>query len=167
MDNPLVQLDPGLFIWTILTFLVLFGVLAKFAWKPLLLYLEGREETIRKSLDDAEKAKEELERLTSEGDAIVAKARSEAQSIVTEGKNASQKIKEDTIREAKEQASKLLKKAKDDIRTEKDKAISEIKNEVADLSISVAEKLIRKNLSADENRALIDESLKEVKQFDA
>ena len=129
MDNPLVQLDPGLFIWTILTFLLLFGVLAKFAWKPLLQYLEGREETIRKSLDDAEKAKEELERLTSEGDAIVAKARSEAQSIVTEGKNASQKIKDDTIREAKEQASKLLDKAKDDIRTEKDKAISEIKND--------------------------------------
>ncbi len=167
MDNPLVQLDPGLFIWTILTFLLLFGVLAKFAWKPLLQYLESREDTIRQSLDDAERAKEELERLTSEGDAIVAKARSEAQSILTEGKNASQKIKEDTIRETKEQASKLLKKAEEDIRAEKNKAISEIKHEVADLSISVAEKLIKKNLSADENRALIDESLKEVKQFDA
>jgi len=167
MDNPLVQLDPGLFIWTILTFLMLFGILAKFAWKPLLQYLEEREGTIRKSLDDAEKAKEELERLTSEGDAIVAKARSEAQSIIAEGKNAAQNIKDETIRDAKEQASKLLSKAEENIRTEKDKAISEIKNEVAYLSISVAEKLIRKNLSAEENRTLIDESLKEVKQFNA
>jgi len=167
MDNPLVQLDPGLFIWTILTFLLLFSVLAKFAWKPLLKYLEGREETIRQSLDDAEKAKEELERLTTEGDAIVAKARAEAQSIVTEGKNAAQKIKDETIRNAKEQASGLISKAEEGIRAEKDRAISEIKTEVADLSISVAEKLIRKNLDADDNRALIDESLKEVKQFDA
>ena len=63
MDNPLLRPDPGLFVWTILTFLVLVGLLTKFAWRPLLKALESRQETIRKSLDDAEMARKELERL--------------------------------------------------------------------------------------------------------
>ena len=81
MNNPLVQLDPGLFIWTILTFLLLLTVLAKFAWKPLLKMLKDREEMIRNSLYDAEKAQTELARLNSEGEEIINKARSEAQEI--------------------------------------------------------------------------------------
>ena len=67
MNNPLVQPDPGLFIWTILTFVVLVGLLAKFGWKPLLKALESRQEAIKKSLDDAERAKQELARLQSGG----------------------------------------------------------------------------------------------------
>ena len=76
--NPLVQPDPGLFIWTIVTFLVLLGLLAKFAWRPLLDALERRQESIRKSLDDAQKAKQELERLNVESQRILAAARTEA-----------------------------------------------------------------------------------------
>ena len=82
MDNPLVQPDPGLFIWTILTFLVLLWLLAKFAWRPLLQALENRQEMIRKSLDDAQQAKQELERLNQESARIIREARVEAQSIV-------------------------------------------------------------------------------------
>src|SRR5919109_3054541 len=82
MTNPLVQLDPGLFIWTILTFLVLLAALAKFAWRPLLQSLAAREETIRKSLADAEKARTELERLSHESEAIIRKARVDAEQIV-------------------------------------------------------------------------------------
>ena len=101
MDNPLVQLDPGLFVWTIITFLILLGLLSKFAWKPLLHALEKRENEIAKSLKDAEKARKELDRLTSEGDEIIAKARSEAQAIVGEGKKAADQLKESTISKAK------------------------------------------------------------------
>ena len=86
MDNPLVQPDPGLFIWTILTFLVLLGLLAKFAWGPLLKALEERQETIRKSLDDADHAKQELERLQQESARIIAEARAEAQSIMVKSR---------------------------------------------------------------------------------
>ena len=93
MNNPLVQLDPGLFVWTILTFLLLLFVLAKFAWKPLLKMLNDREELIRSSLEDAEKAKEKLEKLNAEGEAIINQARSEAQSILSEGKAAAAKLK--------------------------------------------------------------------------
>ena len=85
MNNPLVQPDPGLFIWTIVTFLVLLALLAKFAWGPLLQALEARQERIRKSLDDADRAKQELERLQQESTKIMQQARVEAEAIVGRG----------------------------------------------------------------------------------
>ena len=167
MNNPLVQLDPGLFVWTILTFLVLLRVLAKFAWKPLLKMLEDRENLIRSSLDDAEKAQMELARLNSEGEDIINKARSEAQTILAEGKAAASKLKDETLNEAKDQAKSILSDAEKRIRIEKDKAIAEIKSEVVDLSLSVATKLIKKNISREDNQALIDDSLENVTKYEA
>ena len=167
MNNPLVQLDPGLFIWTIITFLLLAFVLAKFAWKPLLKRLDDREAMIKSSLDDAEKAKIELEKLNEESEKVMAKARSDAQGILSEGKTAAEKIKEDTIAKAKEAANKIRDDAKEQIQVEKDKALNDIKKEVVDLSISVAEKLISKNLSDADNKAMIKESLKKVKRYEA
>jgi F-type H+-transporting ATPase subunit b len=167
MNNPLVQLDPGLFVWTILTFLLLVFVLAKFAWKPLLKMLQDREDMVRSSLEDAEKAKSELERLNEESEAIMAKARSEAQSILADGKAAAEKVKDDIIAKSKEQANKIREDAGNQIQVEKDKAISEIKKEVVNLTLSVAEKLIKKNLSDADNKSLIEESLKKVQTYEA
>ena len=143
MNNPLVQLDPGLFVWTILTFLVLLGVLAKFAWNPLLKMLKDREDLIRSSLEDAEKAQTELANLNAEREEIINKARSEAQSILSEGKVAASKLKDETLKAAKDQAKSILTDAEKQIRIEKHKAIEEIKSEVVDLSLSVATKLIK------------------------
>ncbi len=167
MDNPLVQLDPGLFVWTIITFLILLGVLTRFAWKPLLKALETRENEISQSLEDAKKAKQELERLSAEGDEIIAKARSEAQGIVSEGKKAAEQLTANTLNKAKEEAMANLSAAKEQIKIERDKAIIEIKGEVVNLSLSIAEKLVKKNLSKEDNKSLIDESLKNVKGFEA
>lgn len=167
MNNPLVQLDPGLFVWTILTFLLLVFILAKFAWKPLLKMLQDREDMVRSSLEDAEKAKSELERLNEESEAIMAKARSEAQSILADGKVAAEKVKDDIIAKSKEQANKIREDAGNQIQVEKDKAISEIKKEVVNLTLSVAEKLIRKNLSDADNKSLIEKSLKKVQTYEA
>src|SRR4026207_455340 len=86
MDNPLVQTDPGLFIWTIVTFLVLLALLAKFAWRPLLSALDARQNAIRKSLDDAQNARQELERLNRESALILNKARAEADQIIGSGR---------------------------------------------------------------------------------
>ena len=166
MDS-LVKLDPGLFIWTIITFLLLFFVLAKYAWKPLIKMLDDREGMIRSSLDDAEKAKLELERLNKESEAITAKARSEAQAILAESKTVAEKVKEDTIAKAKEQAIKISDDAEKQIQVEKDKAITDIKQEVVNLTLSVAEKLINKNLNDADNKSLIEESLKKVKSYEA
>ncbi|MBL7014380.1 MAG: F0F1 ATP synthase subunit B [Candidatus Marinimicrobia bacterium] len=167
MDNPLVQLDPGLFIWTILTFLILFGALAKFAWKPLLKALESRENMIRSSIADAEKAQQELETLNQQSDEVMAKARAESQSILADGKAAAEKVKEDTVNQAKEKAAAIIESAEKQILVEKEKAISEIKGEVANLAIQVAEKLIQKNLTRDDNQSLIDESLQKIKGYEA
>jgi F-type H+-transporting ATPase subunit b len=165
MDS-LVKLDPGLFIWTIITFLLLCFVLAKFAWKPLIKMLDDRENMIRRSLEDAEKAKLELESLNQESEAITAKARSEAQSILAQSKSVAEKVKEDTITKAKEQAIKIRDDAKKQILVEKDKAIADIKQEVVNLTLLVAEKLINKNLNDADNKLLIEESLKKVKSYE-
>jgi len=162
MDNPLVQPDPGLFLWTILTFLVLLVLLAKFAWKPLLALLDRREEMIRLSLDDAEKAKQELQRLQQESKEILSKARVEAQSILAKSRSQAEKLKGELRQEAKVQADSILRDAEKQIQVETEKAIAVIKTEVVDLSLLVASKLIKRNLSKEDNQALIEESLKQV-----
>ena len=167
MDNPLVQLDPGLFIWTILTFLALLFLLAKFAWKPLLAALEDRENKIKNSLEDAEKAKAELERINVKSEEIIAKARSEAQSIRVEAKAATERIKADLMAKAEEDSKKIRDEAEKHIHVEKDKAINEIRQEVVDLSLAVAEKVIKKNLSKEDNQGLIKDSLKNLEGYDA
>jgi F-type H+-transporting ATPase subunit b len=165
MDNPLVQPDPGLFLWTILTFLVLLVLLAKFAWKPLLALLDRREEMIRQSLDDAEKAKHELQRLQQESKEILSKARVEAQSILAKSRSEAEKLKGELRQEAKVQADSILRDAEKQIQVETDKAIAVLKNEVVDLSLLVASKLIKKNLSKEDNQSLIEESLKQVESL--
>ena len=167
MDNPLVQLDPGLFIWTILTFLVLLFLLAKFAWKPLLAALEERENKIKNSLEDAEKATAELERINVKSEQIIAKARSEAQSIRVEAKAATERIKADLMAKAEEDSKKIRDEAEKHIHVEKDKAINEIRQEVVDLSLAVAEKVIKKNLSKEDNQGLIKDSLNNLEGYDA
>ncbi|MCZ6485111.1 MAG: F0F1 ATP synthase subunit B [Acidobacteria bacterium] len=164
MDNPLVQPDPGLFLWTILTFLVLFGLLARFAWKPLLAMLEKREEIIRQSLDDAEKAKHELQRLQQESKEILSKARVEAQSILAKTRSEAEQLKGEIRQKAKAQADSILRDAEKQIQVETEKAIAMLKSDVVDLSLVVASKLIRRNLSKEDNQSLIEESLK---QFEA
>ena len=167
MNNPLVALDPGLFVWTILTFLLLLTVLAKFAWKPLLKMLKDREELIRSSLEDAEKAQTELAKLNAEGEKIINKARAEAQGILSQCKSSAATLKEETLKDAKEKAKVIADNAEKQILVEKEKAIEEIKSEVVNLSLSVAEKLIKKNISVEDNKALIDESLSQVKKYEA
>ena len=144
-----------------------FYVLAKFAWKPLLSMLEERESLIKRSLSDAETAREELQKINLESEAIITKARTDAQSILSDGKAAAEKIKEDTVAKAKEEASKIREDAKQQIKAEKDRAISDIKKEVVDLSLNVAEKLIKKNISEKDNASLIEESLEKIKQYEA
>ena len=116
--NPLVRLDPGLFIWTIITFTILCYVLAKFAWKPLLQALESRENTIKSSLEDAENAKKELERLNDESEKILAEARSEAQQIRMDAKSAAEKIRIDMRSQAEEDSNKLRAGAQNQIQVE-------------------------------------------------
>ncbi len=160
--NPLVQPDPGLFIWTILTFLVLLFLLGKFAWKPLLAMLEEREQAIRKSLDDADKARLELESIQQKSEEILTQARSEAQDIVQEGKALADRMKNEMLDKAKDKADAIVADAQGRIQAEKDRAITEIKMEAVDISIAIAEKLLQRNISRDDNKRIIDEALKQI-----
>src|SRR5215470_4996733 len=106
--NPLLQPDPGLFIWSIATFLVLLFLLAKFAWKPLLQALDSRQASIRKSLEDAEQAKRELERLQKESAQIIQEARVTAESIIEKSRSDAERVREDLKLKAREEAGSIL-----------------------------------------------------------
>ena len=162
MDNPLVQPDPGLFIWTIATFLVLLVLLAKFAWKPILQALESRQEMIRKSLDDAEQAKRDLEQVQQESAKIVTQARVEADAIVANSRADGTKLREDLRQKARVEAGAIVENAEQKIRQERDRALSQIRQEAVDVSLMIASKLIQRNLSREDNEALIEDALKQI-----
>jgi F-type H+-transporting ATPase subunit b len=163
MDNPLVQPDPGLFIWTIVTFLVLLYLLRKFAWQPLLQALESRQELIRKSLDDAQEAKRELERLHQESGQILKQARIEAESILAQSRSDGERVREETKHRAKAEADMIVRNAERQIQLETNRAVQQIRLQAAELSVMIASKLIQRNISKEDNERLIDEALQ---QFD-
>ena len=162
MDNPLVQVEPGLFIWTILVFVVLLTLLKKFAWGPLLVALEERQEGIRKSLDDAEQTRKELEQVQRDAKAILSKARAEADSILSETRVDAEKVRDDLRQQAQNEAQSIVQNAERQIQLETDRAVSQIREEAVELSLSIASKLIRQNLTKEDNQTLIDEALKQV-----
>ena len=162
MDNPLVQVDPGLFIWTIVTFLVLLTLLAKFAWRPLLEALETRQNAIRKSLDDAQQAKEELERLHVESGQIIQRARNDAEAIIAQSRSDGDRLREELKQKARAEADHIVKNAERQIQLETSRALEQIRHEAIDLSVMIASKIIQRNLSKADNEKLIDEALKQV-----
>ena len=162
MDNPLVQPDPGLFIWTILTFLVLRWLLAKFAWRPLLQALESRQDLIRKSLDDAQEARRELERLHVESAQILKEARVQADSIITQTRSDGERLREEMRQKARTEADTIVRNAERQIQLETARALQQIRHEAADLSVMIASKLIQRNLSKEDNERLIEDALNQV-----
>ena len=162
MDNPLLRPDPGLFIWTIITFLVLLTLLAKFAWGPLLKALESRQEMIRKSLDDAEEARRELERLHLESAQILKQARVQGESIMSQSRSDAERLREELKQKARAEADTIVRTAGRQIQLETAQALQQIRREAADLSVMIASKLIQRNLSKEDNDRLIDEAVKQV-----
>lgn len=157
--NPLVQPDPGLFIWTIITFLLLLGALAKFAWTPLLAALESRQNAIRQSLDDAEKAKVELERLEQEAAQIIRAARAEADSIINEGRAVGERERLEIRQRAKSEADAVVKNAERQIQIETHRALQQIRREAGDLSVMIASKILQRTITKEDNERLIDDAL--------
>ena len=162
MDNPLVQPDPGLFIWTILTFLVLVGLLARFAWRPLLQALEKRQASITQSLDDAQRARQELERLQRESAQMMAAARAEAESIVARSRSDAEALREELKVKARAEAAAIVKNAERQIQLETARAVQQIRHEAVDLSVAIASKILRRQVSREDNEALIQDALRQV-----
>jgi F-type H+-transporting ATPase subunit b len=155
------EFSTGLFIWQTIIFLALLFLLKKYAWKPILGAVEERSNSIDDALKAAEKAKDEMAELTANNEKILTKARIEREAIIKEAKQ----IKEKTISDAKSQASveaeKIIVSAKEQINNEKMKAMIELKNQVADISIDMAEKILKSELKdVEKQKNLISEALK-------
>jgi len=160
--NPLVQPDPGLFVWTILTFLILVALLARFAWRPLLQALERRQATIAQSLDDAQRARQELERLQRESTQILAQARAEAESMLARSRSDAEALREELKQKARTEAAAIVKNAERQIQLETARAVQQIRHEAVDLSVAIASKILRRQVTREDNEALIQEALKQV-----
>ena len=158
MNNPLVQPDPGLYIWTIATFLILAGLLAKFAWRPLLQALDARQQSIRQALDDARHAKQELERLHGESAKLLAQARAEAAEIVSRSRSDADRFREELKEKARAEAAGLMRNAERQIELETTRAVQQIRQEAIDISIEIASKLLQRNVSREDNERLIEET---------
>jgi F-type H+-transporting ATPase subunit b len=164
MDNPLLQPDPGLFVWTIVTFLVLLTILAKFAWTPLLKALEERRNTITKALDDAQQARQELERVAQQSSEIMRRARADAEAVITQSRADADRLREEMRLKARSEAEGIVRNAERQIQLETARALQQIRHEAVDLSVMIASRIIQRNLSKEDNEKLIDEALRQVEQ---
>lgn len=152
----------GLLFWTVLIFLVLVFLLAKFAWKPILKMVEERTKNIEDALNSAENAKKEMAGLKAENEQIMKEARAERDKIVREAREMKDKIIEESKETAKAEADKILAQARKLIDDEKRAAMNELKDQVASLSIEIAEKILTKELSDKKKQAeLIDDILQQ------
>ncbi|MBO7143850.1 MAG: F0F1 ATP synthase subunit B [Salinivirgaceae bacterium] len=152
----------GLLFWTVLIFLVLVFLLAKFAWKPILNMVEERTKNIEDALNSAENAKKEMAGLKAENEQIMKEARAERDKIVREAREMKDKIIEESKETAKAEADTILAQARKLIDDEKRAAMNELKDQVASLSIEIAEKILTKELSDKKKQAeLIDDILQQ------
>ena len=154
----------GLLFWQVVVFTALFFLLAKMAWKPILASLKEREVSIQSALDSAEKAKAEMASLKSDNEILLKQAREERDKILREAREAGSRLHEQAQEEAKKNADRLINDAKAVINIEKQAALREVRAQVAQFSLEIAEKLIKKNLSGDkEQKELVDGFIKELK----
>lgn len=158
----LVRFEPGLIIWTWLTFFIVLAILATKAWRPMIDALDKREAGIREALSAAEKARQESERLTMAYEEKLIESRQEAQKVLAEARSAAGKVRLELEEVARKKADELIKKAQQQIEAERERAVREIKLTVVDLSLSIAEKVIERNLTTADNRKLVEESLRQV-----
>jgi len=156
----MLEVNPGLIVWTIATFILLAFVLGKFAWKPLLEALRRREEGIRSSIDRAEAAKNEAERLLGEHRVQLARAEEESRRILSETRAIADKLKGEVVAKAAEQARIMIDQAKDEIERDKDAAITELRAEVADLAVEAAGRILGETLDPARHKKIVDDILK-------
>jgi F-type H+-transporting ATPase subunit b len=163
METLLNDFSPGLFVVSTILLLALIGLMVKFAWKPILNSLEERESGIEDALAAAENARKEMQNLTADNEKLAKEARAERDAMMKEARD----IRETMIAEAKEDAkevtTKLIENAQASIQQEKQAALAELKKNVAELSIGIAESVIKKELSSKKDQlALVEGILKEV-----
>ena len=160
----LITPELGLIFWTGISFLILLFILAKFAWKPILKSVNDREEGIKEALESAEKARREMQNLKADNERILKEARVERETMLKEAREIKAKMITDAKEEAQIQANKMIEQAQIAIESEKKSAMAALKNHVAGLSVDIAEKMIREQLSNKEKQLkLVEDMLAEAK----
>ncbi len=156
------DINPGLILWTIITFVVVLVILRRSAWKTLLGALTAREEKIRASLEQAEHAQQEAARLLEENRKQLALADAQSQRIIRDGRDLGERLKAEILEKASTGARQMVEQAKGEIAREKEKALNQLRAEVADLAIGVAGKILDANLDSARHRQLIDAAIKDM-----
>ncbi len=160
----MLDINPGLMVWTITTFILLVFVLGKFAWKPLLQSLHAREKEIADALQKAEEAKRDAEKMMQENKAAMEKVGNETARLLAESRTIAEQMKNDIISRANENAKKMLEQAKDEITREKDAALLQLRSEVADLAVTAAEKILDESLDTPKQKKMIDKVLQQLQK---
>ena len=159
----LIQPELGLIFWMTLSFLIVMFILKKFAWKPILKALSDREDNIEEALNTAKKAKEEMIALKSDNERLLNEARAERDMMLKEARDTKDAIIAEAKGKAQVEANKIMTSAREAINNEKMAAITELKNQVAKMSIEIAEKILRHELSNDEKqKALMDNLIRDI-----
>lgn len=164
METLLNDFSPGLFIVQTILLLGLIFLLVKFAWKPILNSLNEREEGITKALEAAENARKEMQNLQADNDKLLKEARAEREAMLKEAREIKEKMISDSKEQAQVEGDKMIQKAQATIESEKKAAVADIKNQVAILSVEIAEKVIKEQLSnKDKQLKLVDDMLADIK----
>ena len=160
----LVKPEFGLIFWMTVSFLIVVFILRKFAWGPILSSLKERETSIEDALNAAKKAKDEVANMKAENEQLLKQARNERDMMLKEARDTKDAIVNEARAKAQTEADRMITIARETIQNEKMAAITELKNQVATLSIEIAEKVIRQQLASDEKqKALVNDLLKDVK----
>ena len=150
------EINPGLIVWTTISFVLLLAVLSKFAWKPILKMLDEREDQIRSALEQADKARAEAAEMMKQNEKNMARAEEEYQKMIREGKALAEKMKEEIVAKAKQQAQQELKLAADEIQRNVESVKQQLRAEVADLAIKATEKILEESLDEKKRQKLTD-----------
>lgn len=163
IQEGLLKVEPGLLLWTIITFAVLVLILWKAAWKPVVEALDARAEKVRSDIENADRSRQEAEKLLAQHREMMNNAKTEAANIIADGRAEAEKMKNDIVNKATTEAKDLSDRARKEIDLAKDKALAEIKAEIVVLSTDIAAKIINKNLKAEDQKALVEETLNKVR----
>lgn len=159
MEKLINDFSYGLFIWQIVIFVGLIFLLKKFAWKPILDAVNEREEGIKNALESAENARNEMQNLQADNQRILQEARAERDAMLKDAREIKEKMVADAKSEAQEQGQKMIDQAKAAIESEKNAAMADLKSQVATLSLSIAEKVLKDELSNKESQTKLVESM--------
>ena len=155
----LLNIEPGLIIWTVITFVILLIVLRKMAWGPILTALEQREHTIRSALEEARQARQETDQLLAQRQQMQTDANREVARLLEQGREEAERLRVSMTEQAREEAQRLIEIARREIVRERQLAMQELKNTAADLALAAAGRLLNTAMTGEDHRRLVTEFL--------